>query len=431
MRSPTSRIFAFALLLCLSRLSTAAVELIDGPILPGFGDDYTEEANGIVEEVILQGARHVVDNTKRYTPGVRVNARSRSPEQCLHGHVSNGHTLATFATAGGLRNLYKWVRGHAGWAHTFNYHHKSALLVAIDYNLLYMAKDIWSHGHPFAYNRTSQLHFGNRSTTALSYMMEKHWPLRGFEAAWDAGERFSSGSFISYGKSKTKYKRDDIIGYLRDEETNPENNTRLQTLINKFEAFELTKHARLTDLYRVNQDEHCSLLSGISNGINSAIDKGILNEKVAMSFNIHGLPLLHYLVSFNIVPAVKKALQQEYGAALALERDITGRDGLITAIEAHNIEIARMLLDIKPDLATTMIPDKDGYKRKGDSPLHFAIRKGVPVNIIKLLLERSNRALLTYQDAAGYTPASLLEYLHDDERISGERYLAVRRALKN
>lgn len=414
--------------------------LIDGPIFPGQGDEYTEQANKIVEDVIISGVSATVLNA----PVIRWNPRSsgsptNSPEQCLNTSITNGHTIATFATTGGLRQLYKWATNQKGWEFSLNDYRTSALAIAIEENLLYMAKDIWASGHPFAYNKDG---YG----LALSYMVDKKWPLRGFEAAVEAGEAFNDSGTTLYDtrgntifRSRPRHHKSGVIEYLRAKETHPDNtpeiNARLQTLINTLEAMprntSITPLAELQSVAKGRYPGACNIHNGIAGHFKKALNDGVISEKVASSFNIHGRPLIHYLINMRLHKVATELLKMDaYAPELVQRRDHKGRDALLTAIEVHNTSASGMILDMKPSLSTEVVPDNENYLYSGDTPLHVAIRKGTPVETIRQLLKHSQRNALTYRDTQGFTPATLLENLYDNDKISGERYLAVRKALK-
>ncbi len=427
LKKSSQKVLLVSVALLLSNMGVAensGAYLIESQILPGYGDEHTEKANELVEEILIRGIRGKVLSE----PNSRFRGQSQTfRKTCFHGWFDpHGHSIATFAVAGGLPKLYRWARNQGEWELTYNKANESPISQAIEHGLVYMAEVVWSGG----YNRYSYLkRRPNRIVVEnkgygypFASMVERKWPLSGFEAAWAGGERFHS-----------REERDAVVKYLQENETDPENNTRLQTLIDKFDPEVhgvIRNPGVLAYSSRITGTGGCKFHGPAEGALRGAIRSGEVTEQVVKSFHINGLPLLHYLSAFQFTGTIKQLLEKEYAPDLISQRDSRGRDAFLAAVEAHNREIASDLLQADSTLATQLIPDQDGYQHSGDSPLHFAMRKSAPREIIAMLLNASSHSLLTYKNAEDLTPAALLEQLYDNKQITGDSYLTLREAIK-
>ena len=364
-------------------------------VIAEYDNDLTYQANRQVEDIILaawQDQHQQILMTGNLPRAIRL---LNAPISGTTEH--RGRNLLTFSAFSGFRKLASWALTKGAYINRGDKDNATMLRMSVANQLTYMVK--------FALENRAEPNWlqGDALENTIGDMMRFGWPIHGFELIWDYGARL-----------KNQEQKEELTSYLRIRTGESwKEKTRLKYFLDRLEspsailpekaAYRSTP-AKEIDIYMIGVMD-TALIEAIK-----ADDLAITDVK---NFNVHGMPLTHYLTFNGMTQSLSHILEtlpKSEAIAQANRRDRTGNDLITAAIKSLNVEALQVALTTSSSQINTMTPAFAGYYSQGKTPLHIAVQWQVPNEVFSLLFSYGASDSLVIPDTKhGLTPMGMLD----------------------
>ncbi|WP_281648422.1 hypothetical protein [Parendozoicomonas sp. Alg238-R29] len=402
----------FTALLFAASTGFAEDNTLDQQIIPGLRNSATYQANTRIEKVILEAWQTQYQQFMDAGDIPRAVGLLNAP---ISGQTEHrGRHLLSFSAFSGFKKLATWALTKGADINRGDKDNATMLRMAISNQLPYMVEFALKNGA-----NPNWLQGANKDN-AFGNMMRFGWPLHGFELAWEHGARL-----------RDKEQRDKLMAYLQKEHTDEswQEQARLKYFLEKLKSpVALVPESKPVLTTTPGQPVETYMI-GV---MDAALKDAMINEKLssfdAINFNVHGIPLVHYL-TFNgmteTLGHILSSLPRSAAIYQAKRRDRTGNDLITAAIKSLNAKALRIALTTSSNNINAKTPSLPVYYSKGSTPLHIAVQWEAPDEIFTLLFEYGAKGSLETTNDYGLTPEQVLEQWYPDS----QHYDRIKKAL--
>lgn len=400
--SVSNRLIAyFVAALLMAEQAFGIDKTLDQQIIPGLRTPATFYANKRVEEVILRAWEEQYNQIMATGNVPRALRLVNAP---ISGETNHrGRNLLTLSAFSGFKKLAAWGLVKGADINRGDKDNATMLRMAVTNQLIYMVEFALKHRA----NPNWLQGDGKRNT--LGDMMKFSWPLSGFELAWEHGARLldeeQKEQLIEYLKKEhtdESWKEKARLKYFLDRLKSP------QAILPEDKPILTTTPGKPIDIY---------MIGVMSDALKAAMINGEISTTDIIHFNVHGMPLVHFVTFNGMTGALQHILSHLPSTSAAYQvkrRDRTGNDLIAASIKSLNTEALRLVLSTSNEAINTKVPSLPVYYTQGQTPLHIAVMWKAPDEIFSLLFKYGAADSLQIKNNSGQTPEDLINLWHSD-----------------